>query len=592
MPGASSRLAAGASASLERLLAGHLVPCVGCRWGSGCTWAKGSSMADTQIPAGWYRDPAGSDGWRWWDGAAWTDVVRGPEPDPAPATTVPPSGRSPSSSAAAAPVEPRPGGRSRRPLMLGLVVAVPIMVVVGVGVALITSGTEGTAEDGWLPDLAEEPEVAWTYETVGLLEDLLEDISRSAAGASDQEWVQSTVADIRAGGRKELVSRGWMSTWGAASGVLVAQPTFEPEFTGRLYGIEVATGERIWTADDLQVSARDFHRCDAAGQGGGLYCMSYTYGPAFDLESSVLRRFSPDDGSVLAERDLARSDGNVELAIVDDDGVVIRSWRDATGDTTIELQRLDYGLEEVWSTTVQQSFESGVTEVGSYLVVSSYGPDAPAPSVLSAADGEDRPELRADGAGVADVSYIDHAGQLIRESGSSTGGSDVSTFEGLETDGEIRWSLTSEDGLLSGHADAPDAPILLSDDDGRTISGVDPDDGSVRWTHRVGVGRARVMIQRSDVVVIGDEHDIVALEGGSGEELWRTNVPSSEARYRHFQGGRTLYIQYDDRLEAYNLDDGERRWSWSMGSSAAPVNLTEVGGELVLVQRDRIRGLE
>jgi hypothetical protein len=35
------------------------------------------------IPAGWYPDPAGGDGKRWWDGSAWTHNVQAPEVAPA-----------------------------------------------------------------------------------------------------------------------------------------------------------------------------------------------------------------------------------------------------------------------------------------------------------------------------------------------------------------------------------------------------------------------------------------------------------------------------------------------------------------------------
>jgi Protein of unknown function (DUF2510) len=36
------------------------------------------------IPAGWYPDPAGGNGKRWWDGARWTDNLREPEVAPTP----------------------------------------------------------------------------------------------------------------------------------------------------------------------------------------------------------------------------------------------------------------------------------------------------------------------------------------------------------------------------------------------------------------------------------------------------------------------------------------------------------------------------
>jgi hypothetical protein len=38
------------------------------------------------IPAGWYPDPGGSNGTRWWDGSGWTENVREPEPVAAPST--------------------------------------------------------------------------------------------------------------------------------------------------------------------------------------------------------------------------------------------------------------------------------------------------------------------------------------------------------------------------------------------------------------------------------------------------------------------------------------------------------------------------
>jgi hypothetical protein len=38
------------------------------------------------VPAGWYPDPAGGEGKRWWDGGAWTHSVQEPEATPAPAS--------------------------------------------------------------------------------------------------------------------------------------------------------------------------------------------------------------------------------------------------------------------------------------------------------------------------------------------------------------------------------------------------------------------------------------------------------------------------------------------------------------------------
>ena len=42
------------------------------------------SPLSAPIPAGWYPDPAGGDGTRWWDGDQWTSHIREPEVAPPP----------------------------------------------------------------------------------------------------------------------------------------------------------------------------------------------------------------------------------------------------------------------------------------------------------------------------------------------------------------------------------------------------------------------------------------------------------------------------------------------------------------------------
>jgi hypothetical protein len=39
-------------------------------------------MSDFNVPAAWYPDPGGSEAKRWWDGTAWTEHLRVPEPPP------------------------------------------------------------------------------------------------------------------------------------------------------------------------------------------------------------------------------------------------------------------------------------------------------------------------------------------------------------------------------------------------------------------------------------------------------------------------------------------------------------------------------
>jgi hypothetical protein len=47
------------------------------------------TIGTTAIPAGWYKDPAGSSALRWWDGTRWTDSLQQPTPPPAPVFTPP-----------------------------------------------------------------------------------------------------------------------------------------------------------------------------------------------------------------------------------------------------------------------------------------------------------------------------------------------------------------------------------------------------------------------------------------------------------------------------------------------------------------------
>ncbi|MFL6097092.1 MAG: DUF2510 domain-containing protein, partial [Blastococcus sp.] len=68
-------------------------------------------MTQPPPPPGWYPDPAGSAGTRWWDGHGWTDHVQQATPAP-PSTPTPPPPPPPS---ATPPPPPAPAGHPGGP---------------------------------------------------------------------------------------------------------------------------------------------------------------------------------------------------------------------------------------------------------------------------------------------------------------------------------------------------------------------------------------------------------------------------------------------------------------------------------------------
>lgn len=89
-------------------------------------------MSDMLPPPGWYGDPAGGPGSRWWDGSSWTDHVRDrpPSDDPPP----PP----PEAGAGAGLPPTLPGGKRRTGLILFGALAVGLVAATVVGLRTTT----------------------------------------------------------------------------------------------------------------------------------------------------------------------------------------------------------------------------------------------------------------------------------------------------------------------------------------------------------------------------------------------------------------------------------------------------------------------
>lgn len=101
------------------------------------------------IPAGWYSDPAGNGGWRWWDGGRWTDVtteapasvqasVGNQQVDPGLKGSDPPGQADDGSTV---------GGRRRGSVVAGVVLVGLMLVGVGTGLGVwVTGSSEPVSE--------------------------------------------------------------------------------------------------------------------------------------------------------------------------------------------------------------------------------------------------------------------------------------------------------------------------------------------------------------------------------------------------------------------------------------------------------------
>jgi outer membrane protein assembly factor BamB len=106
------------------------------------------------------------------------------------------------------------------------------------------------------------------------------------------------------------------------------------------------------------------------------------------------------------------------------------------------------------------------------------------------------------------------------------------------------------------------------------------------WSTEVGWPFS-LAVRGRDVVVTVSGNRVMALDGATGRERWRTDV----TRVTHYEpalDGHTVLVSADDRFIALTRASGARRWEAPVGEHAGGAVLTRVdSGPIALVTTER-----
>ena len=164
----------------------------------------------------------------------------------------------------------------------------------------------------------------------------------------------------------------------------------------------------------------------------------------------------------------------------------------------------------------------------------------------------------------------------------------------LETGDEL-WvrQFTPNDVWMLGGPDGPDAdvgaPPNLFEVDGTDAIGVgdkggayhalNRDTGEEIWSHQLTVGGLQGGVMASAAVEGGRiyvasnraslDADLVALDQGSGDEVWRVDVGGHVTGPVTWANGVVFVSDDTGRVAGYDADDGERLWSHEVAAPAA-----------------------
>jgi outer membrane protein assembly factor BamB len=209
---------------------------------------------------------------------------------------------------------------------------------------------------------------------------------------------------------------------------------------------------------------------------------------------------------------------------------------------------------EVWRTEVGCPVGERTAVVGSGLVL--IGCDAPKLFALDAYTGSIRwtAELDASTTGVAGSAAVGNGSAFVAD-----GSGRISSFD-LAT-GDLRWDkalgATGVYGIVDG-------TLYLST--AEAFVGVDPDDGSSRWTWPVDTGVRYGMVVGDTAFVASQDGIFSAVSLGDREERWRLHLASGSVHSASVDGN-TVYVaarqlgpEPTGELYAVDIASGEQRW--------------------------------
>ncbi len=111
-----------------------------------------------------------------------------------------------------------------------------------------------------------------------------------------------------------------------------------------------------------------------------------------------------------------------------------------------------------------------------------------------------------------------------------------------------------------------------------------PRDGATIWKYEIGPSDGTPVIQRRSVIGTGYEGVIAAVDSKTGEEVWRLTVDAN-ARYSVAARGKSVLAAVGDSLLAVDAKTGERRWRAELRSRAA-IDPIVVGDAVIVSCRD------